>query len=133
ALLGQSPVMFDTSKMPPALRTPPNVYQLRRQNETRVLDETAWKSDLDGDGQAGTATNNVFEVTLDDMKYSGLWKQINVTAPSDYMFGHAQKEGDLFMRGMSGIAPIDGAVIDYQDPNILLNRPIYRVEVEAAP
>jgi hypothetical protein len=131
ALLMRPPVMFDMSKMPPALRTPPNAYQLRRQNETRMLDEAVWKSDLDGDGQATTATNTVFEVTPDDMKYAGLWKQINVTVPSDYMFGHAQKEGDLFMRSMGGVMPIDGAVVDYQDPNILLNRPIYRVE--AAP
>jgi hypothetical protein len=102
----------------------PNAYLPRRQNETRALDETLWHADLDDNGDT-TDTNVIFQVAADDAKYNSLWRQINVTVPSDYAFGTSQAESDLFERGATGIRAIDGAVVDYQDTGTLLNRPIF--------
>jgi hypothetical protein len=118
-LAGIPDLMLDKGKL-----AAPSAYLLRRQNETRVLDEGVWKTDLNGNG-AMSDTNTIFEVGSDSPKYTAIWKQINVTVPNDYEFDHAQTEADLFARGASGIAAIDGAVIDYQDPGTLINRPIY--------
>lgn len=118
-LAGIPDLMLDKGKIPA-----PSAYLLRRQNETRVLDEGVWKIDLNGNG-AMLDTNTIFEVGTDSAKYTAIWRQINVTVPNDYEFDHAQTEGDLFQRGPTGIAAIGGAVIDYQDPGTLLNRPIY--------
>jgi hypothetical protein len=114
-----SPFELDKGKV-----SAPNAYLLRRQNESRVLDEALWKADLDGDGDMSD-TNTIFEVEPGNVKYIALWRQINVTVPDAYSFGSAGAEADLFMRGSSGLQAIDGAVVDYQDTGTLLDRPIY--------
>jgi hypothetical protein len=101
----------------------PNAYQLRRQDEARPLDEAAWRADLNGDGDT-TDSNVVFSVAPGDMGYTSLWKQVDVIVPPNYAWGSDRSESDLFQRQMQNLDAVSGAVVEYSDSLLYLNRPI---------
>jgi hypothetical protein len=101
----------------------PNAYLLRRQDEARPLDEAAWRADLTADGDT-TDSNTVFSLAPDEAGYTSLWKQIDVVVPPDYAWGTARAESDLFVRQMQTLDAVPGAVVEYSDPALYLNRPI---------
>jgi hypothetical protein len=101
----------------------PNAYLPRRQDEAKPLDEAAWRADLTGDGDT-TDSNVVFSLTPGVLGYTSLWKQIDVIVPPDYAWGSARAESDLFMRQMQTLDAVSGAVIEYSDSALYLNRPI---------
>jgi hypothetical protein len=103
----------------------PNVYLLRRQNETRTLDEGVWRADLNADGDS-VDTNVVFSYGPADMSYTSLWKQVDVVVPPDYAWADSRAESDLFEKQMTGLKALPGAVVEYQDSILYLNRPIQR-------
>jgi hypothetical protein len=101
----------------------PNAYLPRRQDEAKTLDEAAWRADLNGDGDT-TDSNVVFSLSPGDMGYTSLWKQIDVVVPPDYAWGSARAESDFFVRQMQTLDAVPGAVIEYSDSALYLNRPI---------
>jgi hypothetical protein len=101
----------------------PNAYLPRRQDEAKPLEEAAWRADLNGDGDT-TDSNVVFSLAPGDMGYTSLWKQIDVVVPPDYAWGSARAESDFFVRQMQTLDAVPGAVIEYSDPALYLNRPI---------
>ena len=118
AARGPGPFMVEKPPIPS-----PNAYLPRRQDEAKPLEEGAWRVDLSGDGDT-TDSNVVFSLSPGDMGYTSLWKQIDVVVPPDYVWGSARAESDLFMRQMQTLDAIPGAVIEYSDPALYLNRPI---------
>jgi hypothetical protein len=101
----------------------PNAYLPRRQDEAKPLEEGAWRTDLNADGDT-LDSNVVFSLAPGDMGYTSLWKQIDVVVPPDYAWGSARAESDLFLRKMQTLDAVSGAVIEYSDPALYLNRPI---------
>jgi hypothetical protein len=91
----------------------PNVYQLRRRNESVPVDEISMAGDLDGDGDQND-TNLVLSVGADDMRYRPLWSQIDVTVPETYAFGDSTQESDLFERATGGLKAKPEAVLQWQ-------------------
>jgi hypothetical protein len=116
----RGPGSFTVEKPPiPA----PNAYLPRRQDETKALEEPTWRADLNGDGDT-LDSNVVFSLSPGDAGYTSLWKQIDVVVPPDYAWGSARAESDLFARQMQTLDAVAGAVIEYSDPMLYLNRPI---------
>jgi hypothetical protein len=103
--------------------TPASAYLLRRENEVTPLDEVAFKTDLDNDGDM-VDSNVVFDTTVKEMGYNSIWKSYDVTVPRDYEFGTSTSEGDLFEDAAGGLAGKQGRVIQYKDNAVFLNRPI---------
>jgi hypothetical protein len=103
----------------------PNMYQLRRQDEAKPLDENVWKIDFNDDGDT-TDSNAVFSVTPGDMGNTSLWKQFDVVVLPNYVWGSSRAESDLFIKDMSGLMLIDGKGVSYQDSMLLQNRPMQR-------
>jgi hypothetical protein len=108
---GEAERVFPIPMMGPL--TMPNVYQLKRRNESVPIDETSMASDLDGDGDQND-TNLVLSVGVDDMRYRALWSQIDVIVPATYAFGDSKQESDLFERAMGGLKANPDAVLEWQ-------------------
>ncbi len=104
----------------------PNVYVLRRQNETRALDEPARKTDLNGDGDM-LDTSTVFSASAADEAYSALWKQVEVVVPADYAFRTARAESDLFLMTGMGQAATE-LVVEHAEAAQLFVRVLDEVE-----
>jgi hypothetical protein len=100
----------------------PTAYQLRRQNETDVLEEPLGMIDLNGDGDA-LDSHMIFSLDAVEPGYSGLWSVVSVTVRSDYVWGTHQDELDLFAQGDAGLEAIDDAFIERESDGVLLNRP----------
>jgi hypothetical protein len=94
------------------LRTP-NLYLLRRRNQSSPIDEAAMGSDLDGDGDQND-TNVVLSVAADDPLNSGLWTELQVTVSPSYAFGDSTQESDLFMREGGALEANPDIVIDFR-------------------
>lgn len=118
----RGPLVFSVEKGP--IPTP-NLYQLRRQDEAKALDESVWKMDLTADGDQ-VDSNAVFSVKAGDAANTSLWKQFDVVVPSNYVWGSASAEADLFIKQMGGGLEAIGPVIEYQDAMLLQNRPMQR-------
>jgi len=91
----------------------PNLYRLRRRNQSLPIDEPSMASDLDGDGDQND-TNLVFAVAGGDERYRGLWSVVDVTVPASYVFGASKQESDLFARVMGGLQANEDAVLDWR-------------------
>jgi hypothetical protein len=118
----RGPGVFTVEKPPVPT---PNLYSLRRQNEAKPLDETAFKLDLNEDGDT-TDSNIIFSLKPGDMGDTSLWKQFEVIVPSDYVWASNRAESDLFIRQMWGLDALEGKVIEYSDTTLLFNRPLQR-------
>jgi hypothetical protein len=105
--------------------SPGNAYLLRRENETQPLDETLFKSDLNGDGDK-LDTNVIFEASVNEDAYTSIWRSIDVVVPRDYKFGAAKAESDLFDEA-DGMMMGKSTVVQYRDNGVFLNRPIKQV------
>ncbi len=102
----------------------PNAYVLRRQNEVDPLDEFIAQRDLNGDADMKDS-NLVFSVGAGEEGYTSIWQQVEVTVPSDYLWGRSQAESDLFVMEMWGLAAKPEAVVEYAPTEMtLLNLPI---------
>jgi hypothetical protein len=97
-----------------------SVYALRRQQESRVLDEMAWMNDLNGDGDKRDS-NLIFTLSMMQPGYAALWKQVDVVVAPEYEFGAARAESDLFTREMLGLTAVTPPVIQYMDSIVLKN------------
>jgi hypothetical protein len=97
----------------------PNAYVLRRQNEVNPLDEAVWKLDLNSDEDM-TDSNVVFSREAGQEGYVSLWQRVEVVVPSDYEWGTSQAEEDLFVKEDWGLAPKDGAVVEYAPTAMML-------------
>ena len=91
----------------------PNLYQLRRRNQSATIDEPAMGTDLDGDGDLND-TNIVLSVAADDPRNSGLWTELQVTVPPGYAFGDSTQESDLFMRQGAALQANPETVLDFR-------------------
>ncbi len=97
-----------------------NAYALRRQDESRVLDEMVWMNDLNGDGDKRDS-NLVLTLSMMQPGYAVLWKQVDVVVEPDYEFGAARSESDLFTREMIGQVAVTPPVVQYMDSTVLKN------------
>ena len=70
-------------------------------------------------------SNLVFSVGAGEEGYTSIWQQVEVTVPSDYLWGRSQAESDLFVMEMWGLAAKPEAVVEYAPTEMtLLNLPI---------
>jgi hypothetical protein len=99
-----------------------NAYNLRRENQTIVLDETALKLKLNEDDDQ-LDSNVVFDVAPGDAGYTSLWKGFEVVVPSGYGFAQIQSFEQLFDKGPGGL-DARAQVIEYRDTMLVLNRPL---------
>lgn len=88
----------------------PNAYALRRQSDPVPLDEAAWKSDLDGDGDQDDS-NLVFALDAAAPGYTALWKSVELTVPDDYAWGSCKAQSDLFEQQPAGLQAKPSAVL----------------------
>ena len=103
-----------------------SAYALRRQDESRVLDEMVWMNDLNGDGDKRDS-NLVFTVSMMQPGFAVLWRQVDVVVAPDYEFGAARAESDLFTREMLGPVAVTPPVIEYMDSTTLKNLVVWSV------
>jgi hypothetical protein len=113
---------FEVEKEPIAT---PSVYLLRRQNETKPIDEAAAHVDFNADGDMNDS-NTVFTLGVDAPGYTSIWRQVDVTVAADYVWASARSEADLFERSDSGGLTALAGVIEYQESMMLLNRVLQR-------
>lgn len=99
-----------------------NAYNLRRENQTTVLDETSQKLKLNDDDDQ-LDSNVVFDVMLGEAGYTSLWKAFEVVVPSGYGFAQIQSFDQLFDKVEGGL-DARPQVIEYRDTALVLNRPL---------
>jgi hypothetical protein len=97
-------------------------YNLRRENQTTVLDETLQKLKLNDDDDQ-LDSNVVFDVMLGDPGYTSVWKGFEVVVSSGYGFGQIQSFDQLFDKVEGGL-DARPQVIEYRDTTLVLNRPL---------
>jgi hypothetical protein len=102
--------------------TPGNAYVLRRQNESKALDETLLDIDLNEDGDIFD-TNTVFNDDVGSDTYSGIWKAYDVVVPRSVKLGDITQESAIFDRKGDMLTAKEG-VISFTDRAVFLNRPI---------
>ena len=108
-----------------------NVYVLRREGEDTPLVEELRAQDLNGDGDQRDS-NNLFGVGLEDDDYTPLWRMVMVTIPADTPSIEAEggqpevtDAAQLFdVAPDYTITPIEGAVLDYELTETLINCPL---------
>jgi hypothetical protein len=100
-----------------------NAYLVRRVNEGAPLDEATFKADFNADEDM-LDSNTVFDSNVRDMKYTSVWKSIDVQVPAEYNFGDAKAESDLFTKMSGQLIGKSGKVVQFKDNLVFLNRPI---------
>jgi hypothetical protein len=100
-----------------------NAFLVRRENDVSPLDETALKTDLNGDGDM-LDSNVVFDSTVGDTGYTSVWKNLDVVVDKDYEFGAAKGQEDLFKKMPWGLQANHPPVIEFKDTTTIINRPI---------
>jgi hypothetical protein len=103
--------------------TPGNAYMVRRQNEGQPLDEALFKMDFNADEDM-LDSNVIYDSNVRDMTYTSVWRSLDVLVPSDYKFGDAKAESDLFTKMSGQLVGKPDKVITYKDNMVFLNRPI---------
>jgi hypothetical protein len=104
--------------------SPGNAYVVRRENETQPVDESLFKSDLNGDGDK-VDTNVIFDASVNEDGYTSIWRSIDLVVSRDYTFGTVKAESDLFdVDDSSGTMLGKSVVVQYRDSGVFLNRPI---------
>lgn len=100
-----------------------NAMLLRRENQPIAMDESAFKSDLNMDGDM-LDSNAVYDSDVGDMAYMSLWKNLDVVVNSNYVFGHFQSVDAMFDKKPWGFQAKDPDIVEYKDSLLVLNRPL---------
>jgi hypothetical protein len=104
---------------------------LRRENQMLSLDESLFKTDLNGDGDM-TDANVVFDADIGDAGYTSLWKNMDVVVSDDYVFGTLESQDSMFDKKPWGLSPKDPRVVEVKDTMTILNRPLRPVVAQVA-
>jgi hypothetical protein len=103
-------------------------YSLRLQHEGAALEEPALGADLNEDGDQ-LDSNVIFDVGRDPA--SGLWMPIEITVPSDYVFGAYRATTDLFGENeMGDPVAVPDAFIAQTPGEDSIYRPLYATEAQ---